>query len=155
MASRVWASLGTQRAVRVISLFMVIYLVAIGFLVVGYAKVSACLANYADKSAVSTNARADAATQDRQLDLAERDLDERDRIANRAFSKALSDVLVSFGGTDEGKRKAYADLLVQDKKTAAQLDADEKDREALRKSRQQNEEARKRNPVPPPPSQSC
>lgn len=153
---RLWASLGTQSAVRVISVLMLIYLLIIGFLVVGYSRVSSCLAIYADRSAISTNARAVVAAQDRQLDLAERDLDEQDRVANRAFNKALSAVLVSLSGTDQDqKRQAYAALLVQDKKTAAQLDADATSRATLRAARLRNEDERKQHPVPPPPSQSC
>lgn len=151
----IWNSLGTQRAVRVISLLMVLYLIIMGFLVFGYARVSSCLANYADKSAVSTNARANAAAQDRQLDLAERDLDESDRLANRAFSKSLSKVLVSFNESQAERKQAYLDLLAQDKVTAGTLDKNEKSREALRKARVENEEQRKLNPVPASPSQSC
>jgi Skp family chaperone for outer membrane proteins len=153
--SKVWNSLGTQRAVRVISLLMVLYLVVIGFLVFGYARVSSCLADYADRSAVSQTARAEAAAQDRQLDLAERDLDESDRLANREFAKALSAVLSSFNATKAEQKQAYFDLLEQDKKTSAQLDSNEKNREAIKRARVKNEAYRKSHPVPPPPSESC
>lgn len=152
---RLWASLGTQSAVRVISVMMLIYLLVIGFLVVGYSRVSSCLADYANKSAVSTNARANASAQDRTLDLQERQLDEADRKANRDFSKALSAVLNSFNESQAERKAAYVALLAQDKKTSIVLDQDQKSRAEIQAARAQNEEARKSNPIPPPPSESC
>ncbi len=155
MNARTLTAPGTTRLRNIILVLLLVYAIVIGFLVAGYANVSSCLADYAEKSAVSTNARATIASPARQLDVAERVLSESDRQANRAFSKALSKVLVTLDGTQAAQRAAYADLLAQDAKTAATLDTNEKSREAIRKARAQNEENRKLNPVPPPPSRDC
>jgi hypothetical protein len=70
-ARRAWSWLGTPGSVRLITLGMVVYALAIAGLVAGYARVSACIATYSNAAARSTNERAIAAAEDR---IAQREL---------------------------------------------------------------------------------
>src|SRR6185436_18786647 len=58
-----WHWLGTAASVRLITLGMVVYALAIGGLVAGYARVSACLSTYSNASARSTGERTIAAAE--------------------------------------------------------------------------------------------
>jgi hypothetical protein len=151
---RVWASLGTQNAVRAVIALVVVYALIIGALVVGYARVSTCLAKYADRSAVSATARSDAAAEDRQADEAERAINESERVRLAANDAALDKVLIASNGTDRAKTlAAFKELLAVRAETARQRRANDARRDALAAQRARTEEDRRRNP--PPPSQSC
>lgn len=154
----VWGALGTPKSVRVITVLMMVYAVVIGALVFGYAKVSGCLATYADRSATSQAVRAEAAAEDRKLNDAESVLADSDRQRYRQDKAAMSNLLVTLGRpgvAQEQKAAAYANLLKVDNETAKVLDANEAERREIRAERRQIEERRKLNPVPPPPSETC
>ncbi len=146
--------LGTPTAQRIITIFMLIYLVAIGFLTYGYARVSNCLSDYANKSAVSTNLRAEAAAQDRGLNDAESRLNDSDRTASRANDTALSDLLV-LSASEAERTAAFQKLLKINQDSAITFTANQKAREDIRAKRADIEQQRKASPVPPPPSETC
>jgi hypothetical protein len=154
--AKLWSALGTPKTVRVISVGMLVYLLVIGMLTYGYARVSDCLAVYADKSAVSTNARAKAAAEDRQADQAERDITEAERQRLVANDIALDKVLAAMGKDDRDvTQEAFANLIAVRADTAKQRQLNDVKRADLAEQRQQTELNRRMNPVPPPPSQTC
>lgn len=153
-----WGALGTPKAVRVISIGMLIYLLIIGGLTYGYAKVSGCLAKYADQSATSQAVRANAAAEDRRLNDAEGRLDDSDRARYRADQAAMARLLAKLGdpaAPREQRAAEFKNLLDVTTRTAAVLDGNEADRSKIRQERARIEESRRANPVPPPPSQTC
>jgi len=153
-----WGALGTPTAVRIISVSMLIYLLIIGGLTYGYARVSGCLASYADQSAVSTAARADAAAEDRRLNDAEGRIDDSDRARYRADQAAMARLLAKLGNPESSREERaaeFANLLKVTTETARILDANEAQREQIRAERARIDGERQRNPVPPPPSQTC
>lgn len=155
-AKRIWSALGTSTAVKWISVGMVIYLIVIGFLTYGYARVSDCLAKYADQSAVSTTARANAAAEDRAADQEERRINESERQRLAANDVALDRVLIASAQRDREKTiAAFRTLLEVRAETARLRLANDKRRNELSAQRAATEDARRRNPVPPPPSQTC
>lgn len=158
MRHRLWNALGTAKAVRIISIGMLAYLVVIGGLTYGYARVSGCLARYADASAVSTAARAEAAAEDRRLNDEESRIDDSDRARYRADQTALAHLLATLGNpesTRENRAKEFADLVAVTAESTRILDVNEARRLQIRAERAQIEESRRRNPVPPPPSETC
>jgi hypothetical protein len=153
-----WGALGTPKAVRVISVCMLVYLLIIGGLTYGYARVSGCLASYADRSAVSQAARANAAAEDRRLNDAESRIDDSDRARYRADQTAMARLLAKLGDPDaEQKERAaeFENLLKVSTETSRVLDGNEAERAQIRQERAGIEANRQRNPVPPPPSQTC
>lgn len=153
---RLWTWLGTPGSVRAITAGMVVYALLIGALVFGYARVSGCLAQYADASARSTAARAQAATEDRAVEEADRRVNDRDRAAAARADDALDRVLLSMASRDQAKTQAaFADLLRVRAEVAEARAESAAARMANDEIRARNEQARARNPVPPPPSQSC
>ncbi|MEV5211315.1 hypothetical protein AB0K35_27965 [Micromonospora sp. NPDC053740] len=153
---RVWTWLGTPGSVRVITAGMVVYALLIGALVFGYARVSGCLAQYADASARSTAARATAAGEDRAVDEADRRVNERDRAASARADDALDRVLLAMARRDEAATQAAFRDLLKVRAEVAQVRAESAAaRVANNETRARNDDARKQNPVPPPPSQSC
>jgi hypothetical protein len=135
---------------------MVIYLIVIGFLTYGYAKVSNCLAEYADKSAIATTTRSEAAAEDRAADRAERRLDEAERQRLAANDIALDRVLIAMGSRDrENTTAAFQELLKVRAETARQRRANDAKRKELAEQRARTEEDRREHPVPPPPSETC
>jgi hypothetical protein len=153
-----WGALGTPKAVRIISVGMLVYLLILGGLTYGYARVSGCLATYADQSAVSTAARANAAAEDRRLNDAEGRIDDSDRARYRADQAAMARLLASLGNPDgdRDRREAeFANLLRVSTETSRILDDNEAQRDRIRRERAGIEADRQRNPVPPPPSQTC
>ncbi len=150
--------LGTPKAARIITVAMVIYLIAIGFLTYGYARVSNCLSDYANSSASNTSARAAAASEDRKLNDAEAKLNDQDRMALLNNDAALSRLLTVASDTksSEAAKKAVVDNLLKVNTASAKTFLDnEKERGAIREQRADVEAKRKANPVPPPPSQTC
>lgn len=153
---RVWSALGTTKAVQVISVGMALYLIVIGFLTYGYSRVSDCVARYADLSAVSTTARADAAAQDRQADIEERLINDAERRRVIANDVALDNVLIASATRDRAKtQKAFAELLKVRAETARQRHVNDKRRAELADQRNRTEEDRRQHPLPAPPSQTC
>lgn len=153
-----WGALGTPRAVRIISVMMLVYLLVIGGLVFGYAKVSSCLAAYADQSARSTAIRASAAAEDRALNQAEGRLDDSDRARYAADQKAMTDaltVLLDREADRDTRAAALVGLLDVHRETTRILAVNAAERSRIRQERARIEGDRQRNPVPPPPSETC
>lgn len=153
---RLWTWLGTPASVRAITAGMVVYALLIGALMFGYARVSSCLAEYAEASARSQAARSAASDQDRQVEEADRAIQERDRAAAARADDALDKVLQASARQDrQGARDAFAELVrvrADVARVRAESAAAQRANNAIRAK---NEEARAQNPLPPPPSQSC
>ncbi|WBB94168.1 hypothetical protein [Verrucosispora sp. WMMC514] len=153
---RIWSWLGTPGSVRAITAGMLVYALLIGALVFGYARVSNCLASYADASARSTAARAQAAAEDRAVGEADRRITEQERAAAARAEAALDAVLRAMASQDRDRtQSAFADLLrVRDEvaEVRAGAAAARKENDAMRA---RIEQRRAEHPVPPPPSQSC
>lgn len=154
-AERAFSSLGTTRARNIILVMLLIYALLIGALMMLYVNIASCVSDYANKSAISTNARAQAAAEDRKLDQASVNLQESDRKANREFSRALSAVLRSFGESEASRKTAYQELLLVDEQTSKVLDDNADKRNVIRLQRLEIEKQRAANPPPPPPSETC
>lgn len=153
---RAWRWLGGPESVRVITVGMVAYALVIGALVVGYARVSGCLARYAEASASSTAARAQAASEDRAVDEADRRLNEADRAAAFRADDALDRVLQAMARGDQpGTETAFAELLMVRAEGARVRASNAAARRLNDETRVLNEKQRVANPVPPPPSESC
>lgn len=154
---QVWRALGTPSAVRVVTFLMLVYAVVIGALVFGYAKVQSCVTDYSNSAATSTKARAAAAADDRRLNDSESKLEDSDRSRLRANAGALSGLLVTLAKpASEAERKAaFETLLRVDAESAKILDANEVQRQGIRRERAQVEAQRAKNPPPPPPSETC
>lgn len=153
-----WGALGTPKAVRIISVGMIVYLLIIGGLTYGYARVSGCLASYADKSAVSQAARANAAAEDRQLNDAEGRLADSDRARYRADQAAMTRFLAVLRNpetTREERAVEFDNLARVSADTSKVLDTNEAERRRIRQERGRIEADRLNNPVPPPPSETC
>lgn len=153
-----WTALGTPRAVQIVTVLMIVYALAIGALVFGYAQVSSCLASYADESARSTGARAALAAEDRVLADADRQLDARDRMARDKAEAALDAALVALVAQPQNQSKIVTSFaaLVRSRAEAAAVRADTTvQRLANDATRAENERQRAENPPPPPPSESC
>ncbi|PZG17814.1 hypothetical protein C1I95_14790 [Micromonospora craterilacus] len=153
---RIWSWLGTPGSVRAITAGMVVYALLIGALVFGYARVSSCLAGYADASAVSTAARAKAASEDRAVDEADRRITEQERDAGARADDALDAVLQAMAAQDRERTEAtFADLLRVRAEVAEVRATAAAARQANNEQRAANEQRRVANPIPPPPSESC
>lgn len=149
---------GTHRAAKMITAIMAIYFVLIGALVFGYVQVSSCLANYANKSAKSTNARAEAAAQDRGLNEREDNLDDQDRRRSRLNDKALAELVAVLRQSPQSQQaitKEFNELVEVNKESSQVFVRSDAERLTIDGERAKIEEARKSNPVPPPPGESC
>ncbi|RKR92757.1 hypothetical protein BDK92_7237 [Micromonospora pisi] len=153
---RVWMWLGSPGSVRAITVGMIAYALIIGALVVGYARVSGCLARYAEASASSTAARAQAASEDRAIDLADRQIAEVDRAATARADDALGVLLQAMAGQDRQATLTAFETLLKVRTEVADVRAENAEARRLNSDRRAEiERARLSNPVPPPPSQSC
>lgn len=119
-----------------------IALILAGYVGVKQWETNRCLAVYADASARSTQARSDAAAQDRKADNADRVADEQDR---QAFKVLVNAIAVQ----DQAASKTAFLALVNTYKTT------DAERAATAKTRAATERQRAANPVPPPPSLKC
>ena len=158
--SRVWNALGTKRAAQVVTVLVIVYFLVIGLLVFGYVQVSSCLATYANKSAVATEARAAAAAQDRQLNDAISKLADIERDRSRANDRALGELLVTLGRSQATRDRSAAEaafkkLLEVTSQSEAIYQSNERERDRIQVKRLEIEKARAQNPPPPPPSESC
>lgn len=139
--------------IRLITAGMILYAVVLGCLVAGYARVSGCIASYAERSAASTAARADLAAQDRMLDEASRKAQQRADDAIDVFLCSLAGApgqckTIVQGEPRPTRQQAYAQLL------AVRLDVSH-ERARISTQRAANEKERAAHPVPAPPSQTC
>ncbi len=158
---RVWNALGTTRASQIVTVLVIVYFLVIGLLVFGYVQVSSCLAEYANKSARATEARSQAASQDRELNEAEAQLDAIDRQRLRANDEALASLLTVLGtqSQDPEHRKMvlekFRTLIVVTNQSTAIYDSNVRARTKIQQQRVVIERSRAANPVPPPPADSC
>jgi hypothetical protein len=153
-----WTALGTPRAVQIVTVLMIVYAIAIGALVFGYAQVSSCLASYAEAAAKSTAARAKLAADDRTLDEADRQLADQERVARDRSEAALDEALASLvaqpPNADRAKN-AFARLVIVRTGAATTRAQTATERAKNAKTRADNEAERAQSPPPPPPSESC
>lgn len=153
-----WGALGTQKAVRIVTLMMIIYAIIIGGLVVGYANVSNCLAAYSDEAAGSTAARAKSAAEDRVLNAAEARLDNSERTRLRTDQAALLKLIRTLGSpdaTEADRASAFTTLEKVNTESSRILAANDEDRGRITQERVRIEEDRQANPPPRPPSETC
>ncbi len=158
---RVWNALGTTRASQIVTVLVIVYFLVIGMLVFGYVQVSSCLAEYANKSARATEARSQAAAQDRELNEAEARLDAVDRQRLRANDEALASLLGVLGTQTEDPdhqkmvMSKFRTLISVTNQSTAIYEGNMRARAKIQQQRVVIERARSANPVPPPPSDSC
>ncbi len=142
---KTWNWLGSQQAVRVISILMVVYLLMLGWLTYRQAEIVECQASYADASARSTQARVDIAAQDRRLTLADQTADEANEVA---LDRLLGAMAVQERTGQGPVRVAFAELL-KTRTASAQVRATSK------AERARLEEERRKNPPPDSPTETC
>jgi len=153
---RMWQWLGTPAANATIAVLMVAYLGLLGLLTYGQTRIVACQARYAEASARSTQARAQIAAEDRQLDLRERALDDADRQSAARSEAAWDAVLTALAKQDdEAAQATFANLIKVRGEAMRQRQESAAQRAEIARTRQANEARRARTPVPPPPSSRC
>lgn len=153
---RFWVAIGSPRAVRFIFAGMLIYALVIGGLMLGYANVQQCLANYSDDSAVAARTRADAAAQDRVLNARENAVDASDRTRLRADNAAIliyiSAVTQSSGNPSDVSTKEFLRVRSESQKI---FENNELERKVIFEQRARVEKFRSSAPPPDAPSETC
>jgi hypothetical protein len=146
-------SRGAYRLVQMLAVVALLLSLLIGF---QQFQLTNCLAEYNEGTAKRSAIVADIATEDRKLDLADRAATEQVEAARGDAEASLSRTLLSLGGKDEPRiRAAFADLLSAQQRLSATRTSAERTKAGNAATRRQNEEQRKKNPVPAPPSQRC
>lgn len=145
-SNSVWARLdrrllsrGGRLTAAGIALVALALAVVVGVLQV---RLTGCLSDYNNASAVSTAARAQAAAEDRKADDADRAADAQDREAFKVLVDAIA------GQDQAGSKTAFINLVAVYRQTDAE-------RATTAKTRADNERKRAANPVPPPPNLKC
>lgn len=154
-ARRFWRRLGGPGAVRIVYVFIFVYALIIGGLMVGYSHVQKCLAGYADANAVSSQARTQAAADDRVLLQRVSNVDKSDRDRIFANQQALSKLVRSIVDSGTADRKALNDLVTTSTESLKVFDRNEQERTSIAQARAAIERTRSANPVPGPPSEQC
>lgn len=149
-------AIGSPKAVRFIFAGMLVYALVIGGLMLGYADVQHCLANYTDAAARSAQTRAAAAAQDRALNarIEAVSLSDRQRIiANQKASQELIEKSIETDGAvpDEVLLKY---TKISDESLRIFL-KNEEERAAINEQRRRVEALRDSAPAPDAPSDSC
>lgn len=153
--SRFWVAIGSPRAVRFIFAGMLVYALVIGGLMLGYAQVQSCLANYSEDAAASTRVRAEAAAQDRTLNNRTEAVNLSDRqriIINQRATKSLIDDLIDDGQSDDAAFINYNKVNVESLRIFSE---NEKERNAIGAERLKVEKLRNTAPPPESPSETC
>ncbi len=133
----------SSRPARLASTFVAVVALALaGYVGTEQWKSNRCVADYADASARSTAARAQAAAEDRKADDADRAATDGERVAFLALLESIQT------GDKAAETKAFINL-------AAAYKSGDVSRAATQKTRAANEQQRAKNPVPPPPSLKC
>lgn len=141
---------GTRWGNHVVVGLFVVYALAILFLFLGYSKVQACLSSYSDMSATSTSIRAEAAAQDRALDIREKALDAADRNRLLINQQAMITLLAGEGGPKA--IEVFSDSNVESVRI---FSANQKARVVIEAARTKVEAQRSSAPPPAPPSETC
>lgn len=154
-----WYNLGSARSVRIIFVCMVVYFLIIGGLVLGYAKVQKCIADYSEVQNISSRARSEAATIDRELNARYDELStaERNRLGTDqdAFLE-LMDVLASpEARSPVVVRVALAKVRKVNEESRRISKVNDAERIQLDQRRAKAEALRQLNPVPEAPSKKC
>lgn len=154
---RFWIAIGSPKAVRFIFAGMLVYALVIGGLMLGYANVQSCLANYSDDAAKSSQTRLVAAAQDRTLNNRVEAVNTSDRqriIANQRALKSLIDALLA----GDSARETATALETYNKVNNESLSifaANERERIAIGGERIKVEKLRASAPAPDAPSETC
>ncbi len=158
-AGKVWYSLGSPRTVRMIFIAMIVYFLIIGGLVLGYARVQTCLADYSDEQATSAKARGEAARVDREINKEYDDLSTSERARLRADQDALLDLVRQLSaGRDidsSAVQVALAKVEQVNKESFEIGRVNDQARRDLDQKRASADALRTLNPVPGPPSEKC
>jgi multidrug efflux pump subunit AcrB len=155
---RFWVALGGPKAVRTIYVIMLFYALVLGGLMLGYADVQKCLADYSDQNALATKARADAGTDDRLLNQRVAAVDQSDRIRIIENQQALAE-LAKAAALGQGNTTAARDALAKFQRTSdVSLEIfrkNQEERTSIAQARAAIDKKRSDNPVPSPPSEQC
>jgi hypothetical protein len=153
--------LASQNAMAVAALVAVAALGLALYVVIAQINLTNCLARYNEASARSTQARAQAAAEDRATDLQQRGLDDSDRQRQTLNDAALDRVLAAMArqATGDASKSDVEDSFtslvdVRNASSAVKSDNDLK-RAQLAAQRTITDQRRKANPVPDPPSTMC
>jgi hypothetical protein len=154
---RLIALLSTPNAIAGTVAVSIVALVIAVYVVIAQINLTGCLAAYNEHAAISQRVRAEAAAEDRELEVTERRLNASDRAQDRADDAAFDLVLTTIGATDDRARRAraFANLVKVRTATAATRQANDAARADLDRRRQLIDERRQANPPPEPPSRMC
>jgi hypothetical protein len=150
---RAVAALSSQTALAVTVTVAVAGLALAFYVAVAQINLTNCLAAYNEAASRATAARADAAGQDRALDLRLRGVDTADRGLDRMDAAAFDTALAAIGTPRQ--LDAFAALRRQRQATAERRDDNDALRAELATQRAALEVRRRNNPLPAPPSQRC
>lgn len=153
---RLWAvhMLSSPTALAATVLVAVAGLLLAFYVALAQINLTNCLAAYNEAAALSTQARAQAAAEDRALDKRALAIDADDRRLDRQDDAALDTVLASMGGPAFDV-EAFKSLRRLRAATAEARRVNDVDRYELASARREVELRRAANPPPAPPSQSC
>ena len=115
-----------------------------------------CQAAYSEASAKRSAIVTEIATQDRALDRSDAEADAVVAVARRADDQASRATLLAVAARDRTQMQtAFARWLATSGALEQAQDSAQKVKDANAKQRMRNEQERKRNPLPAPPSQRC
>lgn len=155
---RFWIALGGPKAVRIVYVIMLFYALVLGGLMLGYADVQQCLSDYSDQNALSTKARAEAATDDRLLNQRIESVNHSDRVRIIENQAALAELVKAAAASDNNPaagREAFAKFQRTSDVSLDIFRKNEEERTSIEQARAAIEKKRSDNPVPPPPSEQC
>lgn len=153
---RFWIALGGPRAVRIVYVIMLFYAFVIGGLMLGYADVQNCLADYSDQNASALKVRTEASTDDRLLSQRVEAVAKSDRVRIIANQQALNDLIKAFiAGKEATIQQAAVRSQAVNQLSLDQFAANEKERSLIETERAAIEKRRTDAPIPGPPSEQC
>ena len=152
--TRFWIALGSPRAVRIVFALMLVYALVIGGLMLGYASVQSCLAEYTDEAALSTRIRLQTAA-DRKLNQRIEDVNTSDRARIIANQKATRELLIAAREDGTASRRALDAYIRISDESLDIFAVNEAERRKLAQERARIDAIRATAPAPASPSDRC
>lgn len=154
--ARFWVALGGPKAVRIIYVIMLFYALILGGLMLGYANVQQCLADYSNENATALKTRGQFTTDDRLLSQRIESVAKSDRVRIIANQQAYSELIKALiaGKQPEIQRQALRYQAIN-QASLDQFAANEKERSLIERARADIDQKRAATPLPGPPSEQC
>ncbi len=154
-SQQLWIALGGPRAVRIIFILMLLYALVIGGLMLGYANVQSCLADYNDEAAISTRVRIQTGADDRKLNQRIEDVNASDRARIIANQKATRELLIATRDRGAAGDEAINNFIKVSDDILGIFAINENERAKIAQERARIDSIRAGAPTPAPPSERC